>query len=351
MNIDSVVKQIFGKLKILGGTDGTPIGNVGDALKVSATVTSTPPEGLADAGNSSATPLGANATFTGTAIDIKDYAAINVAAFSDVSSATDGLRMEFSPDGTNWDHVHAFPVTGNVGVSFAQAAELRYFRIVYINGATPQSFFRLTTILKPTTVSPSRYTVGQQLFAGQMADVTKSIIWGLSSSGGGTYHAVKVTPSGSATVALGDITGVVGQATMANSLPVTIASDQIVDVEIQNPSAQANTIISFNEISGVAIGAEQTILTYTVPVAQTLALSSIHSESDSVSVIKIKADGSTICKQRIGFCGPYNLSANFEKGDGIGVKFPAGTVITVTGVNASTLGTAEFSARMIGWLE
>lgn len=226
MNFNSVVKQIFGKLKIVGGTDGTIIGNDGDSLKVSATMVAEPPSGLLDSGNSSTTPLGANATFTGDAIEIKDYSAINVAAFSDVSSATDGLKMQFSPDGINWDHQHSFSVIGNIGVSYAQSAELRYFRIVYVNDSSPQTLFRLTTILKPSNVSPSRYTVGQQLQSGQMADVTKSIIWGLSSSGGGSYVATKVTPSGSLTTAIGDITDIVGQETMADSIPVTIASDQ-----------------------------------------------------------------------------------------------------------------------------
>lgn len=56
--------------------------------------------------------------------------------------------------------------------------------------------------------------------------VTNTIIHGLSSSGGGTIVDVKVNPSGSLQTAIGDITGVVGQNTMANSLPVTIASNQ-----------------------------------------------------------------------------------------------------------------------------
>lgn len=59
-----------------------------------------------------------------------------------------------------------------------------------------------------------------------LAQVTRTVIEGKSSSGGGTYIPVKVTPSGSLTIALGDITGVVGQNTMANSLPVTISSNQ-----------------------------------------------------------------------------------------------------------------------------
>lgn len=184
--------------------------------------------GLQSGGNTTTVPLGAGATFTGSSIDIKDYAAINVAAYSDVDSAVNGLKMQFSPDGTNWDHEHTFSVTGNVGVSYAQAVELRYFRVVYVNGASAQTFFRLTTVLKTTTVTPSRYTVGQAVQSGMMADLSKSVIWGLSSSGGATYHTVKVTPSGSLTTdtTLSDITAVVGQELMAASLPVAIASDQ-----------------------------------------------------------------------------------------------------------------------------
>lgn len=56
--------------------------------------------------------------------------------------------------------------------------------------------------------------------------ITNTAIHGLSSGGGGTYVDVKVTPSGALTVALGDISSVVGQATMANSLPVVLASNQ-----------------------------------------------------------------------------------------------------------------------------
>lgn len=217
---NSSLSSIDQKLNTLG--QKTMAGSVPVVLATDQTGLSS----KADDGNSTTTPLGSNATFTGTAIDIKDYSAINVAAFSDVSSATDGLKMQFSPDGINWDHAHSFSVAANVGVSYAQAAELRYFRIVYTNGPLAQTFFRLTTILKSTNVSPSRYTVGQQLQGTQMADVTKSVIWGLSSQGGGTYYAAKVTPSGSFITAIGDISDVAGQKLMVDSFPVTIASNQ-----------------------------------------------------------------------------------------------------------------------------
>jgi hypothetical protein len=55
---------------------------------------------------------------------------------------------------------------------------------------------------------------------------TRSVIAGRSSTGGGTYYNVKVTPSGSLVTALGDISDVDGQQPMATSLPVVIASNQ-----------------------------------------------------------------------------------------------------------------------------
>ena len=153
-----------------------------------------------DSSNTTDIPLGANATYTGTAIDITNFATVSVAAFSDVSSATDGLKMEFSPDGINWDHIHSFSVTGNVGVSYNQAAELVYFRVVYTNGSTAQTTFRLTTVVRRAAIDPSRYALSQNLSDGYMANVTKSVIWGKTTAGGGAYEQVKVNPSGALTV-------------------------------------------------------------------------------------------------------------------------------------------------------
>lgn len=153
-------------------------------------------------GNQSTTPLGANAVFTGSSIDISDFSSINIAAYSDQSSATDGLSMQFSPDGTNWDHKHNFSVVGAVGASYSQTTELRYFRIVYTNGPVAQSVFRLTTILKRHNVDPSRYALAQTLSDNIMSSVTKSVIWGKTTGGGGggSYEQVKVNPSGALTV-------------------------------------------------------------------------------------------------------------------------------------------------------
>lgn len=77
-----------------------------------------------------------------------------------------------------------------------------------------------------------------------LANLTRSIIAGRSSTGGGTYYNVKVNPSGSLITAIGDITGIVGQNTMANSLPVAIASNQTAI-----PVSQSGTW-NINNVSG-----------------------------------------------------------------------------------------------------
>jgi hypothetical protein len=77
-----------------------------------------------------------------------------------------------------------------------------------------------------------------------LANLTRAVLAGRSSTGGGTYYNVKVNPSGSLITAIGDITGIVGQNTMANSLPVTIASNQTAV-----PVSQSGTW-NINNISG-----------------------------------------------------------------------------------------------------
>lgn len=184
--------------------DGTNLAGVtaSNEIKTSDTslLTAVNANGVVSTGNSSTATLGSNAVFTGTAIEIKDYSAISVAAISDVASATNGLSMQFSPDGVNWDHIHAYDVAALTGVSYTQASELRYFRIVYTNGASAQTYFRLTTILKRHNTMPSRYTFAQGITGTQFADNVKAVIHGLTTGGGGGYVPVKVNPSGALTV-------------------------------------------------------------------------------------------------------------------------------------------------------
>ena len=156
--------------------------------------------GFEDPGNSSTTPLPAGGVFTGTAFDITKYAAINVNVKSDVASATNGVKVEFSTDGINWDHSHSTTYSAATGVGYIFNAEFKYARVVYTNDGSPQTIFRLQTIFKATKVQGSLYTLDQTVTGSMFAELNRSTIIGKTTSGGGGFVDVKVNPSGALTV-------------------------------------------------------------------------------------------------------------------------------------------------------
>jgi hypothetical protein len=190
------------------------IGQKNMAGSISVTIASDQPntpltiEGTLDSGNSSTTLLDANEVFTGTWIDIKNFNAISVGVFSDVPSATNGLRAEYSYDGASVHHVHVFTYAGTNGTGYNFTSEFRYFRLKYTNGGTDQASFNLISILKPTALFPSSYRISTTLTDETQSIITKSLISGKTTGGGGGYVDVKVNPSG-ALVTQATITGTV----------------------------------------------------------------------------------------------------------------------------------------------
>jgi len=158
-------------------------------------------EGVIDANNTTSTPLLAGGNFTGAWTEIKDYNSINLGVFSDVASATDGLRIEYSFDGVSVHHFHLWTFPGGAnGIGYQLSAEFRYFRINYTNGASPQATFLLQSNLKPTALFPSSYRASQTFTSQSQVILTKGIIVGETTGGGGGYVSVKVNPSGALTV-------------------------------------------------------------------------------------------------------------------------------------------------------
>lgn len=95
--------------------------------------------GIVSTLNSSIANLAANAVFTGTSEDVSGYAQIMLSVFCSHASATDGLSLQQSPDGTNWDvtDVYTLPaMTTGQGKTFNVAVVAKFFRLVYTNGAT-----------------------------------------------------------------------------------------------------------------------------------------------------------------------------------------------------------------------
>ena len=102
--------------------------------------------GFVSTDNSSTATLAGDAVFTGTGEDVSRFSSIFVNYDASVNAAPSGLSMQFSSDGTNWDQ----QFIGDLGAEDEQVHRLtviaKFFRVVYTNGTTTQSSFRLQTI-------------------------------------------------------------------------------------------------------------------------------------------------------------------------------------------------------------
>ena len=104
--------------------------------------------------NSTVANLAAAAVFTGTSEDISEYSDISVTVFANQASATDGLSMQQSVDGTNWDVTDVYTIsaaTAGNGKIFHLGVSARFYRLVYTNGATLTSALRIQTLFSKAT--------------------------------------------------------------------------------------------------------------------------------------------------------------------------------------------------------
>ncbi len=105
--------------------------------------------------NSTSTNLAGGATFTGTAEDVSEFSTVMVSVYSSHASATDGLSVQFSSNGTNWDLMDVFTIPATTGKSFSFGVVARYYRLVYTNGATLTTSLRIQTLYSRTTKKSS----------------------------------------------------------------------------------------------------------------------------------------------------------------------------------------------------
>lgn len=135
--------NIVGKVGIDQTTPGTTNGVVALNNALVSTV------------NSSTVNIAASGTFIGTAEDASDYSHISVTIFSSHVSATDGLQLQHSHDGTNWDFTDMFTIPAATGKQFSAGVSAKFFRILYTNGATLTTSFRLQVIYSKATKKSS----------------------------------------------------------------------------------------------------------------------------------------------------------------------------------------------------
>ena len=212
--------------------------------------------------NSTNIPLVANDFFDGTAEDITGYSSLVVNVFSDVNSAPSGLSLSFSSDGSNWDLNYFYTVYAGQAQSIQFNVPAAYFKIIYTNGAAPQTEFRLQTLYHPLkSVTELKQKLVDYDLSGNEDLVPAHGLLLPSNSGaviaGTSTNPIRIDPTGttaqpitdnggsitidttqlpSALVGgrldtnigtwLGSTAPSVGQKNSVNSLPVVLASDQ-----------------------------------------------------------------------------------------------------------------------------
>lgn len=133
------------------------------------------------------------------------------------------LFEAFSPDG-GWITFHTIRVPNSQLNPSIQNPELPVtIDIAKTSGVSDLSLYSACVAAGTTS---DVFPINESLNDYSLAKLTRSVITGETTAGGGGFVNVKVNPSGALTISLGDIDGVMGQKTMANSLPVVIASNQ-----------------------------------------------------------------------------------------------------------------------------
>lgn len=161
--------------------------------------------GYVDDNNSSSTPLTAGSEFTGSATEVLDYGIIYVSIYSDVASATDGLHIEFSSDGTTWREGlgDVFTIPAATEKTFSFQAHKKYMRVHYVNGGSNQTTFDLQTVLKKINGKPSSHRIQDSIVSEDDAELVKAVLTG--ENPGGNFINFSATNGGNFKISLEEL--------------------------------------------------------------------------------------------------------------------------------------------------
>ena len=174
--------------------------------------------GVIDSNNSSEALLGIGATFTGVSTNILQVASITLSVFSDVASAVDGLEIQFSKNGTDWDHTDVFTIPAGTGKTYSFQPVAEFMRVLYTNGGTGQSDFRLSVRLASVTSKPSSHRIADSISDQDDVEIVKAVLTG--ENPGGSFVNFQATTAGNFKVALEEVNGVVMPVENANVVSV-----------------------------------------------------------------------------------------------------------------------------------
>lgn len=120
-----------------------------NAARVSVINNGTPVEidgGIVSVANSTTTPLGISAVFTGPWEEVIRYNSLSITVFTDQISGPTGVRIEQSDDAVTTFTANGYRIVGGQGIFMSVPVQAKYARTVYTNGPVAQASFRLQTI-------------------------------------------------------------------------------------------------------------------------------------------------------------------------------------------------------------
>ncbi|UTS51980.1 hypothetical protein [Synechococcus phage BUCT-ZZ01] len=248
-------------------------------------------------GNSTTTPLGANATFTGQWEDVLKYVSIVVLVNSNQLATSDNIRIDFSTDGVNLDR--SIPVTFQPGGDYCSfPVQARFFRLRIINGNQAQTFLRAQVQFNTFAESNKLIPLGDTVTNADAALLTKTTIIARSSSGGGTFVDVKASPSGALQTEVTGTVNVTGTVQIAE--PVTIdgsvsvlnfPASQVVEVSAPLPVEQDSGEQEFIHVPFTVTNTGDTVV-YTPAAGKRIRLRWIYAINDPTAatapVISVK---------------------------------------------------------------
>lgn len=152
-----------------------------------------------DWNNTTNVPLSGGATFTGIASDALGYSSVLLSVYSDKSSAVNGVAIQFSTDGQNWDEtINNSFISGSNAFTIVSPARSRFVRAVYQNGPIAQGVFRMQLILKTTPSFGDILELSDVPTLNDHAQLVKAQLVGKIVTGpsSGTFTDVRVTAGG-----------------------------------------------------------------------------------------------------------------------------------------------------------
>jgi len=305
-----------------------------------------------DSTNSTTTPLSSGAVFTGTGIDVTQYSNVAIGIYSSHDSATDGMAFQFSEDGTNWDFVHSFTYTAGSPRHFQFGAHVRYFRVVFTNGSTGQTAFRLQTLLMHGTPITSIHRMLDDISPDRSAQVVKSALFARQQGTGdfinitsSQFGALDVEPEQAVTLDTLDVT--TGWSALGNdTLNLATTTNHVIGVAaltFDKVDGAANTVFAGIEktITSVDLGAvsPHDILQTTMYVSSATAVNYvfIRAGTDSSNYNEWRVDGASLTAGDFETLALHLGGASFSGNTGNGWDSTAITYISIgVAFNAET---------------